>query len=56
MNGNLSLISTETYHLLLATMKPPRTKTNSKVKVPRVFATTCVLPTAAINRKRDSAI
>lgn len=41
---------------LLATMKPPSTKTSSKVKIPSVFATTCVLPTAAMNRKRDRAI
>ena len=42
--------------LLLATMNPPSTKTKSKVKVPSVVATTCVLPTAAMNRKRDNAI
>ena len=42
--------------LLLATMNPPSAKTKSKVKVPSIFATACVLQTAAMNRKRDSAI
>lgn len=42
--------------LLLATINPPSTKTISKVKVPNVLATTCVLPTAAIKRKRERAI
>lgn len=43
-------------YVLLATMNPPSTKTISKVKVPSIFATTWVLPTAARNRKRDKAI
>jgi hypothetical protein len=42
--------------LPLATINPPRTKTSSNVKVPSVFATICVLPSAAINQKRDRAI
>lgn len=46
----------EYHNLLLETMKPPSTKTTNKVKVPRVLATTCVLPTAAMNRKRDNAV
>lgn len=37
-------------------MKPPRTNTISKVKVPKVFATTCVLPSAAMNLNSDKAI
>lgn len=36
--------------------KPPKTKITSKVKVPNVFATTIVLPAAAMKRKRESAI
>lgn len=42
--------------LPLAITKPPSTKTISKVKAPNVFATTSVLPKAAMNRKRDRAI
>lgn len=37
-------------------MNPPSTNTNSNVKIPSVFATTCVLPRAAMKRKRESAI
>ena len=46
----------EMNYLLLATTKPPSTKTISKVKVPNAFAMTSVLPTAAMNLKRDRAI
>ena len=44
------------HDLPLATIKPPRTKITSKEKVPNVFATTWVLPNAAMNRNRPSAI
>ena len=40
----------------LATTKPPSTKTMSKVKLPSTFATTGLLPAAAMKRKRERAI
>jgi len=42
--------------LPLETVNPLRTKTTKIVKEPSVFATTFVLPTAAIKRNRDRAI
>lgn len=42
--------------LLLEIIKPPRTTITSKEKVPNVFATTWVLPIAAMNRNRPRAI
>ena len=42
--------------LPLATIKPPNTNTSCMVKEPSIFATTCVLPTAAMNRNKEIAI
>lgn len=39
-----------------AITKPPKTKTTNKTSIPNMFATTMDLPTAAMKRKRESAI
>ena len=56
INKETNSIKQEKIFLPLATMKPPSTNTNSKVKVPKVVATTSVLPNAAMKRKRERAI
>lgn len=55
----LNILATESYYKdykPLATINPPSTKTSSNVNEPRTLVKTCVLPSAAIKRKRDKAI
>ena len=46
----------ENNHLPLSIRKPPSNKTIKRAKVPKVLATTSVLPIAAMSRNSDRAV